>query len=231
MFYYLVGAILWFIYASYKLQGHNYHQYPLMPLISFMIAYFLIFLSVNISNIFKTKKLKVIIILLALILLISPMTESKNRMYDTQFVGLDIAGDYIKENKLEGERVMHSSHQAYGLLWHGNIKGTRGIPDSVEKMENARVNLSANWLFIYSWDLQILSEPDERSSYIRENYEVKQIAFNVDQNGQLMPVYLLLKYGGPFSENDINEAIKEGPVLTKPYEFSFGTRDLNYVNV
>jgi len=230
IFYYLIFSIIWFIYASFKLQGHNYHQYPLLPLISFMMAYFILFLSINLSKIFRNKKLKLFFILGILILLISPMGVSKNRMFDTQFIGLDVAGEYVNNNKLEGERIMHSSHQAYGILWHGNIKGTRGIPSDVEQIQYAEQNLNASWLFIYAWDLDVLASNNQRSKYIKNNYEIKQVGFNI-ANNKAVPLYFLLKRGGVYSEKELNFKLQNGEVLQKEYELSFGKKVLHYINL
>jgi hypothetical protein len=156
--------------------------------------------------------------------------SAKDRMFDTQFIGLDVAGEYIKENKLEGERVMHSSHQAYGLLWHADVKGTKGIPGTVEKMEFARTELNATWLFIYSWDLGILQDEDERAEYIRDNYEIKQLGFRVSDS-KFVPVYFLMKYGGSFSEEKLNQIVNDIDILEKEYEFTGGNVVMNYINI
>ncbi|MBT7297010.1 phospholipid carrier-dependent glycosyltransferase [Candidatus Woesearchaeota archaeon] len=227
---YLIGSVLWFIFMGQKLQGHNYHQYPLIPLFVFFIAFFIFTVYGLIRKFLKFNGIKWIVVILVVLLLWNPSMDAKDRMFDTQFVGLDIAGEYLLENKVGEERVMHSSHQAYGILWHGNIMGTRGIPQTVEDMEYARTKLNANWLFIYSWDLGVLSE-EERGDYIKENYEVKQMGFNTNSEGQINPVYFLLKYGGQFSEYAINDALNRGNVLEREYEFSRGKNKLHYINI
>ena len=151
-------------------------------------------------------------------------------MFDTQFVGLDVAGEYLINHKLPSERVMHSSHQAYGLLWHGDIMGTKGIPDSVEKMEYARSELNANWLFVYNWDLNILQETNPLGIYIRDNYELKQFGFKIE-NDTLIPIYFLMKYGGSFSEEKINSNLHNQEIQEKKYEFSNREEVLNYINL
>jgi 4-amino-4-deoxy-L-arabinose transferase-like glycosyltransferase len=228
--YYLFGSVLWFIFMSQKLQGHNYHQYPLLFLFVFFVSLFIISFSSILSNIFKLKNFKWIFVLIFVILLFNPSMSAKDRMFDTQFIGLDVAGEYIKENKLEGERVMHSSHQAYGLLWHADVKGTKGIPGTVEKMEFARTELNATWLFIYSWDLGILQDEDERAEYIRDNYEIKQLGFRVSDS-KFVPVYFLMKYGGSFSEEKLNQIVNDIDILEKEYEFTGGNVVMNYINI
>ena len=228
--YYLLGSVLWFVFMSQKLQGHNYHQYPLLPLFVFFVSLFIVCISSILAKNFKVKNLKWVFVIIFVVLLFSPSMSAKDRMFDTQFIGLDVAGEYIKENKLEGERVMHSSHQAYGLLWHGDIKGTKGIPGTVEEMEFARTELNATWLFIYSWDLNVLQNGDGRAEYIRNNYEIKQLGFRVSESN-FVPVYFLMKYGGSFSEEKLNQIINEEEILEKEYEFTGGKVVMNYLSL
>jgi hypothetical protein len=228
---YFVGSVIWFLFMSFKLQGHNYHQYPLLPLYVFFVSFFIVSLSGFLVGLFKIRKFKLVIILLLLVMLYLPSVSSKDRMFDTQFLGLDIAGNYIKTHKVGSERVMHSSHQAYGLLWHGDIKGTKGIPPRVEDMRYAEDNLNATWLFIYQWDLNILSDQDNRSAYIKSNYRIKQIGFDITSDRNLILYYLLLKKGGSFSDADITSIINNNEVNYKEYEFSKGKKRLYYVSL
>lgn len=227
-FVYLIAAIPWFVYMSYKLQGHNYHQYPLLPLYCFIIAYTILFISVNLCKLINFKKLKWFIVLILLFFLLTSSITSKNRMFDTQFIGLDVAGNYINDNKIENERVIHSSHQAYGLLWHADMKGTGGIPDNVEDVAYAVNNLSANWMFVYNWDFEKVFGDSELSKFIQSNYELEQVGF-VNNNNNYVPVYILLKYGGSFSEEGINQFVSSNEMKTKEYENSGGKYSLYYV--
>lgn len=224
---YLVASVPWFVYMSYKLQGHNYHQYPLLPLYCFIVAYVLLFLAVNISKFVNFKKLKWIIVVIFLFLLLTSSITSKNRMFDTQFIGLDVAGDYIKDHKVGGEGVIHSSHQAYGLLWHADVKGTGGIPDKVEDIKYAVEELNATWLFVYNWDFGKVIGDSELNKFIQSNYELKQVGF-VKNNNNFVPVYMLLKYGGSFSEEGINQFVSTNEMKTKEYENSNGKYLLYY---
>jgi len=216
-----------------KMQGHNYHQYPLLPLFVFFVSFFILSASMTLAKVIKFKKLKWIFVFIIFSLLILPSFAAKDRMFDTQFEGLDVAGEYIKEHKLEGERVMHSSHQAYGLLWHGDIKGTRGIPSTVEDIQFAEDNLNASWIFVYAWDFGIFQ--DDRVEYISQNYKLAQIGFNM-QGDQFSPVYLLFRKGGTFDFSSINLLVSArldaGEFEIKEYEFSDGRmHELYYVNL
>lgn len=226
---YLIISIIWFIVLAEKLKGHNYHQYPIMPLIVFFTAYFFLFAGTTISKLFKIKPIKWIAITILFFLILIPSLEAKDRMFDTQFYGLDIAGEYVKEHKLSGERAMHSSHQAYGFLWHGDIKGTRGIPRTIEDIKLAEDNLNANWIFIYQWDFDIMQDP-ELSTYFQENYDLKQVAFISTPNGD-SPLYFLLRKGGSFNISNLNELLSNKIVSNRQYELSEGVVSVSYVNI
>jgi 4-amino-4-deoxy-L-arabinose transferase-like glycosyltransferase len=232
IFSYFIGSLIWFIFMSQKLQGHNYHQYPLLPLYVFFISFFILTISKFLAKILKKKKLKWIFVFIFIILLMNPSISAKNRMFDTQFPGLDLAGEYIKENKIEGDRVMHSSHQAYGLLWHGDLKGTGGIPKSIEDIKFVEENLNGSWIFIYNWDFSIFSE--ERFNYIKQNYRLVQFGFNINAD-QLIPVYFLFRKGGSFNDMQFNaildEKVNSGNLLEREYEYTFGKRKLQYINL
>ncbi|MBU0758260.1 MAG: glycosyltransferase family 39 protein [Nanoarchaeota archaeon] len=223
---YLIFSIPWFIIMSFKLGGHNYHQYPIMPLVVFFMAYLFTLIANTAKNIMKSFSKSAFIGQLVFFLVASifimmifkPSMEAKNRMFDTQFQGLDTAGEYIKSHKLPGETLMHSSHQAYGITWHGDIKGSGGIPANISEYEEKN---NAEWLFIYQWDMNILNE-GPRAEYIRNNYRVVQFGFNVLQNQQLVPVYLLMKKGGVFDEAKINDALQD--------QSKIGFRDYEYFN-
>ena len=226
---YLASSIPWFVYMSYKLQGHNYHQYPLLPLYCLIVAYSILFISVNAAKIINVKKLKWVFVIILLFFLLTSSITSKNRMFDTQFIGLDVAGDYINNNKLPGERVVHSSHQAYGLLWHADVKGTGGIPSKVDDLKYALNNLSAPWLFAYNWDFAKIFEDPELSEFIQSNYHLEQLGF-IQSNGNYVPVYILLKHGGSFSEVEINLFVSSREMKTREYENSNGKYSLLYVD-
>ncbi|MCX6707512.1 MAG: glycosyltransferase family 39 protein, partial [Candidatus Woesearchaeota archaeon] len=130
---YFIGTIFYFIIMSKKLGGHSYHQYPVAPFFALMIAYCLVFVATNASKIIKMKIMKPLFIIVLFIILYFPSAAAWNRQFDTQFYGLDIAGDYIKGHSQPDERIIHSDFQDYGVLWHADRKGIVGIiPNSCE---------------------------------------------------------------------------------------------------
>jgi len=236
------GSVLWFLISSNKLAGHNYYYYSLIPLFIILVSYCFMFISVNISNLIKLKWTKWIFMILLIATLISPSMDAKDRMFNTQFFGLDIAGDYIKYNKEEGDRIIHSSHQAYGILWHGDIKGTSSIPTTLEDFKFAEDEIGTNWLFIYNWDFAKVSQNRELWAHISENYRLVQTAFTANQNQLTNLYYFLFRKGGSFNESLIepngnlniqvfSKFVQDKPMITQTYEFTTGSPSIYFVNI
>ena len=158
--------------------------------------------------------------------------EAKDRQFNTQFYGLDIAGDYIKENSAPDERLFHSGHQSYGVLWHADRKGIP-FPWNVTIMKNLETEFKYSWVFVYQWGMQQYpNNPLYQDSwkYLQQNYELKQLAFIRTSQGDA-PFYFLFKKGGSFNESNINLIVQNKAVNRKSYELTIGNFDLYYINI
>ena len=222
-----VGSIIWFFIMSFKLSGHNYHQYPLAPMIIVFIAYFFTVLTHNINTIVNKKYIGIFISVVLILILMSHSTESSDRMFDTQFIGLDIAGDYINENSLSHERLIYPSHQSHGVIWHANRKAF-SKQDGINSIKLAEEK-NSTWIFIYQWGFDIMKKPEWE--YIQESYSLKQAAFTSTGNNQFSPLYILLHKGGSFSMEELNSLANNGDMKTKTYEFSKGNKEVYYFNL
>ncbi len=213
---YFIAAIIWFIVMSWKLSGHNYHQYPVAPLIIMLIAYSFIVIATNIQKLIKIKFLRYFIILGLFLIVLFPSLAAKNRMFDTQFPGLDVAGEYIKENSKPNERIFFPSGQSYGVLWHADRKGDKTPFNDLARFKDGE-SKNMTWVFVYQWGFEVMNYP-EVWDYIQENYELKQFAYY--KTDPIQPVYLLLKKGGSFNMSNINEILQNKQTYTKDYELS-----------
>ncbi|MFH0876008.1 MAG: glycosyltransferase family 39 protein [archaeon] len=258
---YFVGAVTYFLMIPNNLKGHNYHQFPLLALVVILIAYFMLIISVNLSNIimsFFEKKnelfslsFKTITVVALILLLYNPsvipffskfnsrggtmpyggIKESANRMFDTQFFGLDVAGEYIKEHKNENDWIMHSQHQAFGILWHADTKSPKGIYRDVDSIKYAEEALNASWLFVYQWDFGIFNE--EIWQYYAQNYKLRQIGFTQQGNNQPNLLYMLFQRdpdNETFDVNKLGDYLANKPVYKKEYELTSGKVEMNYIN-
>ncbi len=220
---------IWILIAAAYLKGHAYHQYPIMPLVLILISYFIVFVAVNVQKFVKVKYVKIIVILLLLFSLYGPSMEAKDRMFNTQFMGLDVAGEYIQENSAEGAWVVCPSHQSYGVLWHadrmGYGKGWKGLEEFKQAEEDG-----VRWFFLYDWGMKIFSEDEELWEYISSNYSLKQFAA-LQQGSGTRPLYFLLEKGGSFDLDSVNELIEDKELQTREYEYTNGKVQMLYVNI
>ncbi|MFH1072278.1 MAG: glycosyltransferase family 39 protein [Nanoarchaeota archaeon] len=225
---YLIGAVLWFFIMAEKLMGHSYHQYPIAPLVILFISYLFMIIAVNIEKILKVRYTRWIFIILLCLLIYFPSIKAKDRVFDTQFIGLDVAGEYIKLHSTRDERIFHSSEQSYGVLWHADRIGYRPPVNSTE-IEYGEKELNIRWIFLYKWGLQGLQNPGYQQ-HIAEQYDLAQVGFERQGQGW-QPTYLLFKYGGKTNFSDINALLAGKPIQEKEYEFSFGNVAFGYIDV
>lgn len=225
---YLVASIMFVVVVSYKIGGHSYHHYPIAPFIILCISYFITKASDGFSKIKIEGRdipyVHLIVILVFGILLYSPIQDSINRQFDTQFIGLDVAGEYIKENSNEDELVFFPSHQSYGVLWHADRKGY-ATPNNLEDFKEIESH-GATWLFVYQWGFTIMDN-EEMWGYIKNNYSVRQVAFvNTDSGSKL--IYVLLERGGSFDDDDLVN-VDVSKVQVREYDLTRGLTGLYYL--
>ncbi|MGM5482428.1 MAG: ArnT family glycosyltransferase [Nanobdellota archaeon] len=217
---------------GWMLEGHNYYQFPFIPVAGILIGYALIFvfntalsffsIGIRLKNI-----LKISIILLFLVIFMLPgFSESIKRQFDTQFFGLEVAGKYLNENSLPSEKVFGSGHQDTGFYWHAHRSG-RMLPDDIERLKKLEEKLSFNWVFLYSWGIAQANNNKEVWNYLLNNYEPKQIGF-IKKGKQTQMYYLLLKQGKGFDQSNLGNYIDPRTLNEKSYELTKGNVNLIY---
>ena len=229
---YFFAFLIFIFVGSSKLMHHSYHQFPLSLLYVYIISYPIYFCFL-ISCRYIKNYLKFGIIFVFLLILFFSAKSSINAMFNTQFFGLDVAGEYIKKHSEPWERLFYSGHQSFGVLWHAE---RFGYPIKIPKPEDfefaEKNNLNVSWLFIYQWGFDVMGV-NESWNYIKNNFRPVQIAF-IRQGEKFSPIYLLLKKGGNFNETLLNQKIQEkinkNEVGIKEYELSYGKVYLYYLN-
>ncbi|MBI5332223.1 MAG: glycosyltransferase family 39 protein [Candidatus Aenigmarchaeota archaeon] len=237
----VVYAFSYFIYAlssPAQMMGHSYYQIPFAPLVVVSMLYlfakifdFFSILKIRIGG----SELKYLSYIIVFILIVSTTTlvyASASRQFDTQFYGLDIAGDYINKNSQANEVVFESGGQDRGVAWHSKRRlaeftRTYNLSEQFIEMENM---LNVSWVFVYQWGFNdVLGQPGIKD-YVYSNYSLKQVAFVRTPQGN-QPVYFLFKKGGSFDESMINELLADKPVQHRDYEYTSGTLRVEYINV
>jgi 4-amino-4-deoxy-L-arabinose transferase-like glycosyltransferase len=219
-------GILFFVVLAYKLSGHSYHQFPYAPLIVFLIAYAFIVVGATVASLTRVPLLKWVVVVLLCFALWPQTNAAINRQFDTIFPGLDVAGDFIRQNSQPNERIFHSSQQSYGILWNADRKGYK-LPDTLADFQKGE-QLNVSWVFIYNWRFNIFQSEDW--SYISSHYGLRQAAF-IQQGAQFAPVYFLLEKGGSFDLNKINQQLANLPATPRVYDIPDGQTTLQIINV
>jgi len=66
--------------------------------------------------------------------------------------------------------------------------------------------------------------------YFKENYRLVQVIIMETHQGA-QPISLLLRKGGTFDPDKLNEYIANKPVSTKTYELTSGTVEIKIINL
>jgi hypothetical protein len=233
---YFIGFLAWFFVLSYKLSGHAYHQYPIGPLVIILMTIFFVVAAANISSLAGSligggmkEYMKYIIIIIFIAALFPPSLAARNRMFDTQFLGLNVAGEYIKANSQPWERIVHSSQQSYGVLWDADRSGFKP-PATLEDLKKLE-SYNATWLFIYSWSMPNYVQKPDLWTYVQQNYALKQIGFLPIGQNQIHPLYryFLFKKGGTYNDSLLPEMLKTAKEGTYTYEMTSGKVVFHYI--
>ncbi len=220
-------GIFFTVILAYKLSGHSYHQFPYAPLIVFLIAYAFVVVANTIASISRIPQVKWVVLVLLIAMLWPQTNAALDRQFGTQFPGLNAAGDYVKENSESWERIMHSSHQSYGVLWHADRKGYK-VPSTVADIQKEEA-ANATWIFIYQWRFDLLQN-EEVMDYVGKNYALRQVGFVMPQ-GQFQPYYLLLQKGGTFNISEFPQMLTGKQLSTRQYELPGGIFEMNVVTL
>lgn len=237
LFAYILITAVWVFVMGKKLSQHSYHQYPVAPLVIILIAFCFVVIAGTLEKLVKIKHTRWVFIAGLFLLLIYPpifkfgggIFEAKDRQFDTQFYGLDIAGDYLKKNSKPDERLFFSGHQSHGIIWEADRKGTAGkygewhYNESVTRSAEEKYNF--RWIFMYNWGLEVIQKYPERWEYIKSSYSLRQVAFQNTPQGAV-PLYMLFEKGGSYNESQLNSILeqkqKTGQVNSKEYELTRG---------
>jgi len=207
---------------SSKLGGHSYYQMPFLPLICILSAYFLYTCGIFIKQISKIKVLQ-FVPLLILLLTISSVSAANNRVWDTNFYGQDVVGDYLKETDTSPKLIAFTHSQGMAVCSYAR-KGCGGVANSSELMHKEEV-FDINSIYIDMSSFNELQNNKELFEYISSNYKI-DLAGLIKQGDQFMPLHLLLKKGGKFNMSDIQNKM---PVLKKTYDITRGNVDYYWV--
>lgn len=216
----------WIFIMGYKLGGHSYHQYPLVPLVVLGITFLALLFGDTLAGLTRIPIVKYVALIAVIALLWVPIRIAANRQFDTQFYGLDQAGEYIRTRAGPDDRILHSGHQSYGLHWSADRKG-RGYPSTVAELQTFE-NDGTRWILLYQWGLANAVQNQELWDYLKTNYRPAQLAMLPRGNEPATPVYLLLEKGGNFTEASLQSL--QGTQRAANYELTGGIVQLAIID-
>ena len=215
----LVGVLIWIPTAAAYLAGHSYHQFPAAIYIILMQTMFIMWITRFEKNEWKTIAVVMAIAILFFGAVVLDGTQkSTNRLFDTQFAGLDVAGKYIKDHSVRADKVMHTSGQGYGLLWSADRKGFKLQSDVTYDVQYE--SQGANWIFIYAWKFQLFGD-EKFMQYLSSNYSLRQIGLQDNQ-----PLWFLYQKGGMSNFSQTNEWAQAHHARIVSYERTTGPYDV-----
>ncbi|MEO5361166.1 MAG: glycosyltransferase family 39 protein [Nitrospirota bacterium] len=216
---YLGSFVVYMMIFSLYFYQHSYYQMPYVYLAAFSIAFVFHLLF---TELIKVKYLKYASFLI-LILSLSPVKASITRHYDSQFLGTDIAGEYLKSHMDSADRFLIMATAQKLATCYFAERFCFALPGDEESVKKFEKKFNSKYIFIYNNSMQ---EAMSRESwnYVSNNYRIAQAGIiNTGQSAAagdsgFRIAYLLLVKGGTFSTEILEGKV---PELKKYYEFSY----------
>ncbi len=221
--FYAAAIIPYSMILSDYIPGHNYYQMPFLPLIALLSAYAIYSAGNLLKQVTKIKFIELLPLVLILFT-IQDISAHKDAMFNTQFFGLDIGGEYLKSNMMQGERfVMFGHSQSVAVcVYAERLCAGVGSADDLTEFETKR---GTRWIFIDNGaGMALLQGNPELMRYIESNYDLS--AIGLLRTGQGFSLHtIILRKGGSFSFSNISEhpVVKSQKVIAqKNYELTKG---------
>jgi 4-amino-4-deoxy-L-arabinose transferase-like glycosyltransferase len=210
--FYTLSIIPYCMLLSDYIKAHNYYQMPFLPLIAILSAYFIYTIGSFLKQIVKVKFIN--FLPLVLILLTIPQIEAhKNAMFDTQFFGLDVAGEYLKENMAQGQRFfLFGESQSVAACVYAERLCIMNTGLDFSKFKEYETERGIEWIYVDAGTggLQFLMKDKEVYDYVQKNYGLNAVGI-LKTNQGYMPVTFILKKGGSVNF----ENLSSDPILQK----------------
>ncbi|MFH1593301.1 MAG: hypothetical protein ABID09_01225 [Candidatus Omnitrophota bacterium] len=135
----------------------------------------------------------IIIIIVVCAISIIPVRDSIKRMYGTVFLGLDVAGESLKEFTRPDERIFLKAHsQGHGLARYA--RRYTGWTDDLAEFMAREKQFDIRYICFYPAELALILERDNVPlfNYIQSNYHVKEVGLRMEPQ-QL--AYIILERG------------------------------------
>lgn len=171
----VVAAVLYGILNSDHLLQENYSQMPFLVLVSISSTYALFSVSEMVKRFLKVD----IFVVLALVMasISGPFIyDSLSRLNATVFLGMDVAGESLKEATKPEERIFLLTHsQGYGIARYAHRYV--GWPKDLEDFKEKEKQFGVRYVCFYPAEFSGLLKSNNPAvfNYIRNNYHVKEV--------------------------------------------------------
>jgi len=162
------------MYSEYIYQN-NFSQMPFLLLASVSTGYAVLYISLVLKKIF-TKDLFLPLILMTVAISIPFAYNSILRMYATAFLGVDVAGESLREFTRPNEYIFLSTHaQGYGIVRYS--RRLAGWVDELAGFKDKEKEFDIKYICFYPIEnlmrLKFSSLP--LYEYIQKNYRIKEV--------------------------------------------------------
>jgi len=181
---YIIGgsftALLYLIVYSSSIYQNNYLQMPFLAFVSLSSAY-----AVWVVSLISKAIVKRGLVLLFIIISLGPacpfIYRSIVRLHSTVFLGMDVAGESLREFTAENERVFLYTHaQGNGITRYA--RRYAGWVDKLVDFKATEQKFNIRYICIYPADFAhaLKINNPELFNYIQDNYRVKEVGIIED---------------------------------------------------
>jgi hypothetical protein len=216
---YTIAFIPYAMFISSKLAGHSYYQMPFLPLMCILSAYLFYVCGLFLKQVTKIKILQ-FAPLIILLFTIGSVQAANNRVWDTNFYGQDIIGEYIGEQTEWGDRIIVFTH-SQGMATCSYAKRSCGGVGNLTEFKHKEKIFGIDFIYIDMSQFNNLQNNEELFEYISNNYKIDVMGL-IKPGNQFAPMHILLKRGGKFNMSDIQN---KKPIVKKTYKTTRGTME------
>ncbi len=193
---YIIGwglAIIFYgiLYSQYIFQN-NYYQMPFLILASVSSVYAISSISGAVKKIFRSD-LFLVFMLITIVISASFVYNSILRMHGTIFLGVDVAGESLREFTKPGEYIFLSTHvQGYGIVRYS--QRSAGWVGDLEGFKNREEEFGIEYTCFYPIEnlFRLKLNDSPLFDYIQKNYHIKEIGLTEEP---LRLYYIILEKG------------------------------------
>ena len=165
-------ALLYMPVFNLFLSQHNYYQMPYVLLSAFCVANGMDMILSNLTKEFWGRYLRLgSFIVLALAM--GGVVAGINRQFDTQFFGMDAAGEYILKRTAPTERFMHMASAQYQGVCFFARRFCAPVPENPSDLKKFERRFGSRFIYIKAAMLGDLTKYPSWK-YVSENYRVVQ---------------------------------------------------------